>query len=201
MLENENINVLKSPASTTEIFQPCDVGNCFKSAKCANKHLEYVTLDMNDPVSQTIKDMYDYHNSSFANTQKMPAAHKKMGMNGLKRVQLALNTSLNSIAVRNSFDKAGIYPFNLRKICLQCKTPFTEAEIEHFTQCLPELETILQNNGEITDQQLKDLGLADSYCNIVDNFIQTRRRAIILTHPVSIERATRKGKSRVSTGN
>ncbi len=200
MLTAHNVNIVKSPASTTEIFQPCDVGNCFKSSKATNKTIRDADVDVKGPTYSLLQTMYDDHEkyvtSKFKEKKikKMSAAHRRMGIYGLLRVQLALCTSLNSKIARESFTKAGIYPFNLRTICLQCKTPFTEEEIADIQDKMPDLEDLFRKHGEISDAMLQQLGLNCASTTSVDSLVDNRRRTVILTHPTVIEGAQKRRK-------
>ncbi len=158
LLKNNNINVYKSPASCTEIFQPCDVGSCFKSAKAVNKTVRDEDVDTNNPTFSLLKKMYEDHDNYVNVSKKFPAAHRRMGMYGLMRVQKALNMSLNATAARESFGQAGIFPFSTKQICLQCKSPFSDVEIKSVEDNLLQLEQILKDFGEIADSTLSRLG-------------------------------------------
>jgi hypothetical protein len=49
ILRDSNIVVGKLPASTTAVTQPCDAGNCFKSAKCTLKVINDADISKHRP--------------------------------------------------------------------------------------------------------------------------------------------------------
>ncbi len=183
MLKNEHINVIKSPSSTTEIFQPCDLGNCFKSAKAINKRIQDEDVDIDSPTFKLVSKMYEDHETYVNVTTRMPATHKRMGKYGLLRLQTSLNIALNSKLVRDSFSTSGISFFNLRKLCLQMKMEVSDADIQRIEANLPALEDLFEEFGEISDSKLEELGIVPPQQKTVDHLITTRRRAIELTHP------------------
>lgn len=73
LLASNNIKVLKPPASTSSITQPCDVYNLFKAIKTYLKHLNDSQATENQPMQKRIEGFFNLHND-FLNDEELRGA-------------------------------------------------------------------------------------------------------------------------------
>jgi hypothetical protein len=126
-LEDHRIVVGKPPGSSTAATQPCDRGNCFKGPKTTNKKLEDVHVEDNEEMITRLTEVIGEHNivDSATSKKKMSAAHKRMAVFGLLRVKFALEESMTSRMIKESFALTGIYPYSFEQIMTNCTTPLS----------------------------------------------------------------------------
>ncbi len=184
-LKNNNIHICKSPASTTEILQPCDAGNCFKAAKsvCRQLHDEDVA---NDLLSiKMLENMMGLHLQKYpppTNKRSKASLNKHKTIYGILRIRLSWNKTLSSQMIIDSFTKTGVYPYNPDVIFGLCKEPFSLDEVNQIKGLLPNLTEIFSNQGEISDNNFQQLQILGTTKTNVDNLIVTRRRSAELTN-------------------
>lgn len=185
------ITVGKPPASTTAITQPCDAGNCFKAAKTKLRALHDSDVDtksrLYDKVNQVLldhtaarKEKYIEKHGCATGFEGLKSTHKKFAVLGLLRVQKALNETMKSTTISESFRKTGIYPFNFQTIMRNCTTALPIRELDALQAVLPQMSALFQQKGEVTDADMTALGVRAPK-SVKDKLIVSRRRAIILT--------------------
>jgi hypothetical protein len=117
----------------------------------------------------------------------MTAAHRHMAVYGLLRIQLALMISMHRCTITKSFEKTGIFPYNVSNMFKECKSTISPEEAAHIRAKLPELIEIIAEKGELTDEDFER-------CNIralgasKDQLVVYRRRAVMLTNRALIAR-------------
>jgi hypothetical protein len=190
MLNAHSIVVGKPPASTTAITQPCDSGNCFRGPKTTNKRLNDADVSHNAEMLDTLSVMVNKHVSNVSphcDDPTMSAAHRHMAVYGLLRIQLALMTSMHRCTITKSFEKTGIFPYNVANMFKECKTTISPEEAAHIHMQLPDLIETIAERGELTDEDFER-------CNIralgasKDQLVVYRRRSVILTNRALIAR-------------
>jgi hypothetical protein len=77
-LSEQHIVVGKSAASTTQITQPCDIGDCFKATKNMIKHSTDADVAMDTHMLDRLTTVYDSHMRT-THGLRMSANHVKMG--------------------------------------------------------------------------------------------------------------------------
>ncbi len=97
--------------------------------------------------------------------------------------------------------EGGVLLYLICAIGIQCKSEFREDEIREVEAHLPELEEIFNQNGEITDLELSQMGFNYGVDTTVDKSIETRRRTIQLTHPILRETECNKRKAKLGAKN
>ena len=180
VLEEHNIAVGKPPASTTSTTQPCDVGNCFKAPKTSLKHINTAESPRNTHAVNRIEAVLKQHEDTYGH--KLPYAHKKMAVEGLLKVQLALQNSMKRDMVCKSFAMCGIYPLSASQILNQCKTKIDTAEEERIMKSLDCLVERMKVQGELYEQDFDDFGIMTGTSGTKDKLVLYRRRSVILTN-------------------
>jgi hypothetical protein len=69
LLADNNIKVLKPPASTSSITQPCDVYNLFKAIKTYLKHLNDSLATENEPMQKKLESFFRLHDDFLNNLE------------------------------------------------------------------------------------------------------------------------------------
>lgn len=184
-LSTKDIVVGKPPASTTEITQPCDVGICFKNCKAILDKINVADVSSQKHMLEVLRRILA--------TTSLSDYHRPLAQYGLLRVQLALQTGLNSLNIRDSFKLAGVYPFDLGQILSQCTTKLSAADGLAIATKLPQWSGLIRDRGEISDEVFDkcDIG-ALSLGSSKDNLVLHRRRAIVVTNPALIQKEVNK---------
>jgi hypothetical protein len=202
LIEN-NIIVGKPSASTTEITQPCDVGNLFKAAKKRNKSINDSDVKHMTPMIEKLKEMFKQHiqkHNGPTKKSQMTSSHIKMATLGLLRVQLALQDTASPQMVKESFHMAGVFDKTIHKCNLltmlgNCTTPINNEEETNIINQMDKLIECFRKNGEILENDFDE-------CNIVNNvlkkgkerneLVMSRRRSVILTNLALIQKENKK---------
>lgn len=104
------------------------------------------------------------HEAAGINRQKfkpIPTPHRTACVQGLLRIQKAIQKSVNRSMVAQAFQNCGIYPFNLNTICNNCFV-----KVEHETRvkiqaALPSLAKTLLKQGELFGKDLLQFVVRD----------------------------------------
>jgi len=105
---DNHVVVGKPAASTTQISQPCDIGDCFKATKTKVKNTTDGDVAMDTHMLERLTTVYNAHQNTTPGL-KMPTSHVKMGKHGLLRVQIASKSAVSNKTIKDSFSRAGIY--------------------------------------------------------------------------------------------
>jgi hypothetical protein len=116
-----------------------------------------------------------------------------MAKTGLLRVQMAMNNTIKSQSIRESFLVTGQCPYNLRRIIGNCKTEISDEQYNLIETNLIHLSNVMDMEGEITEAEYDRLGILATTekrdrQKSTDDLVLNRRRSIILTHPKVLER-------------
>lgn len=118
MFRENNIVVAKGPASTSENTNACDGGNIFKNCKKANSLISGEDLFNDMALRSRLSNVFDSHEKLLnANVQadgkklKISAGHRRMGIEGLMRVQMALEEAAKPMTIRKSFAIIGMWDY------------------------------------------------------------------------------------------
>jgi hypothetical protein len=194
-LHEHNIVVGKPPGSTTSTTQPCDAGNCFKGPKTTNKRISDKDVEHNTDMMTSLTEVFNIHITKYGanNSNSMSIQHKKMGVVGLLRVQLALQMSLRPDMIMDSFKITGIYPLSLPQIFNNCTTKMTVADQASVVASMPLLVHQIKRVGEISDKAFDEL-LPTVATNFPrkDDLVLNRRRSVLLTNLKLIEKEDNK---------
>ncbi len=214
LLKDNHIHVGKPPASTTAITQPCDVGCCFKGPKTQAKKINKHSVKTNTFMLQRLTDLFKQHNAWLnsdersaevraqgrkkkrlckndnKDTIEMNASHVAYAKFGLLRVQMALQLCMKQTMIRESFAKSGIFPFNLDVILTnfsKCQKNLTTNDLLSIKRSLPELATVMEEQGELPEARLSALGIKSSEetwrkNKSPDDLVLSRRRGVIITN-------------------
>ena len=185
-LDEKGIVVGKPPASTTEITQPCDNGNCFKGPKTRLKYVNAKDIADNDYMKKKLLDVVKDHQERMKIL--FNSAHKKLFAEGMLRVHYALQNSMRQYMIKESFERCGVFPLNVRKILSNCKEPIGDRDLFHIENELPSLVDKLGRNGELFDSDFDDSGIANNIGSEKDQYVIHRRRSVILTNKLLIRR-------------
>ena len=237
ILEENNVLVGKQSASTTEVQQPCDVGNCFKGTKKKLKGINdncvkvnAIMMDRNKALIEKHNDYLKYNSicntepadnvgssTNVANTTTTEAsssllsskkrkktkqqavfnpAHAKMAITGLLRVQAALQNTMKPEMIRESFSKAGVYPYSLSQILNNCSTKLSSNEEQNIVTQMNDLTNKMKKQGEIFETDFDMCHIMSSHQDnskkARDELVIYRRRSCILTHPSLLNRESEK---------
>jgi hypothetical protein len=193
LLTDARIVVGKPAASTTEISQPCDAGDCFKATKTRVKNTTDADVIMDTHMLEKLTSVYDNHMRT-TGAKKMPPNHVKMGKLGLLRVQLASKSSVTSRTVKDSFTRAGIYDvvtnqYSPRTILSNCTSAISKEEEVQIMGAIPDLSAILNRQGELLDSDFDACHIRENDAvSSKDNLIISRKRMVLLTNPALVER-------------
>ncbi len=81
------------------------------------------------------------------------AAHAKMAIAGLLRVQAALQNTMKPEMIRDSFNKAGAYPYSLRQILCNCSTKLSsDEEQKNIVIHISDLTKKMKKQGKIFEK-------------------------------------------------
>lgn len=180
VLEENYISVGKPPASTTATTQPCDAGNCFKAPKTSLKHINNDESPRNAHTMERIKAVLKKHEDKYGH--KLSYAHKKMAVEGLIKIQLALQNSMNRDMICKSFARCGIYPYSTAQILNQCKTKIDISEEEKIFRSLDRLVEQMKDQGELFEKDFEAFDIMKGTTGAKDRLVLYRRRSVILTH-------------------
>mmetsp|Transcript_32984 Transcript_32984/g.45233 ORF Transcript_32984/g.45233 Transcript_32984/m.45233 type:complete len:589 (-) Transcript_32984:104-1870(-) len=207
LMTEHNIVIGKPAASTTEITQPCDAGDCFKATKTKNKFINDEDILMDNHMYEQLQKVFVEHMKNATPSKKMSSAHVKMAINGLQRVHLAIKSAVSPQMIKESFTRTGIYDYrkcsyNPSQILAQCKN---EIRIEEETQILsviPNLAAILGDKGELVDKDFEEYNIRyDATIKSKDNLVLSRRRMILLTNSVLVHNEEMKRRQKILETN
>jgi hypothetical protein len=163
----------KPPASTTEVTQPCDCGNCFKGSKTCFKDIKDADTPLDHLMVAGLKAVIAQHYATTKNpgraeeeeeeepsckviTKKpktsMTSSHRHCVLYGLLRIQKAISKSISRSTVQDSFRLAGIYPFSLKQIMSNCKTDMNYADLNEIEGAIPALAKLIVKQGGAVGQ-------------------------------------------------
>ena len=192
LLKLHNIVVGKPPASTTEITQPCDAGNGFKSSKCAVKYLpEEMCLIGKVNLLRKVKDIIKSHHKEFKT--RITPAHLTPASGGIIRILSALHESINKDVIEKSFRITEIHPFNVTTMIGQSRAEVTMPMDRQLRDKIGHLSGIIEARGEIEEAEFEAAGIV---CTIDrsnktkkhDDLVLNRRRSVIITHKNVIDK-------------
>lgn len=181
-LKTNNIMVVKPPGSTTEATQPCDTGNCFKAAhtklnRCKDKHVKNNVLLT---VLESILGMQmKYTGHAYTNDHQHSITY------GILRVQMAIQSVWTNHIVRDSFERAGVFPCDTEQILSQFAFRLTADERRKIDESLPELTNRMKTNGELYESDFDEFGICDGENK--SKYVVSRRRTVILTNEMFIQ--------------
>ena len=113
-----------------------------------------------------------------------PLPHSAAVINGLLRVQAAISKSCTKHAAQESFQKTGIFPFNVNQMFENCTTKVESNDKEAIVAALPTLGSIIGSKGELLGEEIvQATGLDLPGISEKDNLVVYRRRSILLTNP------------------
>ncbi len=113
-----------------------------------------------------LKGVIDSHEAKNSKW-KLSVSHRKMAVNGLRRVQLALQSSLKPRLIEESFLETGIYPYNPLKILRLCDVDLTLEEENTIVEKIPTFIDIMGAKGEIPDEDFNMHNIATKGNNCV----------------------------------
>ncbi|KAJ1395080.1 hypothetical protein B484DRAFT_407692 [Ochromonadaceae sp. CCMP2298] len=198
----------KPPASTTEVTQPCDCGNCFKGSKTCLKGIKDADIALDHPMVDRLKAIVALHctttkkpglpeppeqeeeeeESCIVATKKRPktamtSAHRHATVFGLLRIQKAISKAISRSTITDSFKLAGIYPFSLHKILTNCKADISKIDYNAMEGAIHPLAKLIFKQGELKGSDIRkcipDMDLPGLYDK--DGLVLNRRRSVLLT--------------------
>ena len=191
LCEEHNIVIGKPPASTTSITQTCDAGKCFLSSKTKKRNMKSVAEVLEKTMSERLRAMITLHETKIGG--KLPSHHVKSCIEGLQVVQYILQTTLRRDIIVESFKITGQYDpvsggCDVDRILGQYREPFTTTEVAQVRTALPQLCTVMKENGELKEKDYEVLGFDQGghYNKDRDNLVLNRRRYVFLTNPAVI---------------
>jgi hypothetical protein len=198
----------KPPASTTEVTQPCDCGNCFKGSKTCLKGIKDADIPLDHPMVARLRAVIAQHCATtkkpgrveeeeeeeeeeepsckvISKTPKtsMTSSHRHCVLYGLLRIQKAIAKAISRTTVQDSFRLAGIYPFSLKQIMSNCKTDMNYADLNEIEGAIPGLAKIIVKQGELWGKDIRkwipQMHLPGLYDK--DGLVLNRRRSVLLS--------------------
>jgi len=188
-LKANNITVTKSPASTTEVLQPCDNGGCFKGPKTVLKGLKLEATQINEKLVKKLKDIMEKQSEKGSFTHAYIDSVSK----GLVKVHHCLKT-IRPETIMKSFNNCGLFPLSIEKILQNCRglKELTDHERDNVFNSIPNLTRKVRMNGELTERDMTREGIPVnvqySHKLSKDELVNYRRRAILLTHDRYIDK-------------
>lgn len=186
MLQNLLLNCItvgKPPEGTTAATQPCDRGNCFRNAKTYNRMLNDKDVITNSSAIERLSEIFKSHYTEYPNT-KISAADHKMAILGLLRIQMSLHRSTNVYSIKRSFEKVGIYPYDLNQILSNFNVEWRHDELQNIINKLPEMAQQILKKGELLEKELDEWGIRPGNRVVKDEYVVSNRRYLILTNSV-----------------
>ena len=203
LCEEHNIVIGKPPASTTSITQPCDAGKCFLSSKTKKRNMKSVAEVLEKTMSERLRAMITLHETKVGG--KLPSHHVKSCIEGLQVVQYILQTTLRRDIIVESFKITGQYDplsggCDVDRILGQCREPFTTKEVVQVKSALPQLCSLMKENGELKEKDYEVLGFDQGghYHGDRDSLVLNRRRHVFLTNPAVIASEDAKRQAKVA---
>ena len=189
LFKDLNTYLGKLSASCTAIQQPCDRGNIFKGAKKSNRGINdndvVQNVDMNDLIIKVINS----HEQNKSSDQQMSSSHKNMLRHGLLRVQKALQKTLNTQTISDSFKNTGMNPLSLVMTLQQCRDNRSDDVDKMIIKKMPYFIKIFKDNGVIKDSDLIASGIPSAMAketkNPKDTLTISHQRAVLLSRRVS----------------
>ena len=216
-LAQKNTYVGKSPHSCTAIYQECDCNNIFRAGKTANRKLNEKTITIpflkvritevfkqhnakmnpplpslpspedNAPATKKRRKKADEKEAVQEKKKGLTPYHTNFGICGILRVQLAFQMTLRPHMIRESFQKAGSFPFNLPQIINQLRgKPVSQAERDAIKTAMQELVQRFHDKGELSEADFEEFGIREDdqgpYAKPRDERVIYQRRALLLTH-------------------
>lgn len=183
MLSDSNIEVAKSPASTTAATQPCDVGNCFKAAKTSLKRINDCQISHLTESIDAVTNLVQKHCQL---VQKLEKDVVRSIVYGLMRIKYACSSAYKPSTIEHSFAKSGAYPFDIVKVLRNCSTPASDIEVQHIMKALPDLTKLYKKQGQLCEADFEEFNIRKSPQNSTiskDKLTISRRRTVTLTNP------------------
>jgi hypothetical protein len=207
---NYSIICGKPPASTTEVTQPCDCGNCFKGSKTCLKGIKDCDILPTHPMVARLKEVIAQHclttkkpgrpeppeeeeleeeeePSCKVVTKKpksaMTSAHRHCVLYGLLRIQKAVAKAISRSTVQDSFALAGIYPYSLKQIMANCKSDISRIDINEIEGAIPALSKLIFKQEELFGSDFRKYIKHMDLPGLYDKdvLVLNRRRSVLLT--------------------
>jgi predicted metal-binding transcription factor (methanogenesis marker protein 9) len=112
------------------------------------------------------------------------------------RIVLALQQGTNSKTLRESFRATGIFPLDTDQMISNCKVTVPDVERAHWMNQLDIAKDEMINKGELSDEFLDSINIANNTNKIKDHLTVSRRRQIFLTNETFLEREKAKLESK-----
>ena len=183
-LQQDNVCVVKPPASTTESSNACDVGDFFRGPKTRLKSIN--DRDVSVDMVNELKDIIRAHHIRL-NTPINPI-HLNSAACGLLRIQMAQQNTLKQSIIRNAFQLTGIYDqklggVNVDTLLGNCTVKPTQVQLNAIKACLPHLGNVSLEFGEIPEDEFDRCGIARTPEDANrDDLVIYRRRTVTLTN-------------------
>lgn len=149
-LITNSIELLKFCASCSAIHQPCDVGKIFLSMKTILRH-----QDENEDIP-TVKEFYPGLKEFIDAQPGIKECGTKALLAAFPRVIQAMQRSVNSTNIINSFKYAGIVPFSPEQMYAQSAAVISDEQKQIIKDSLEPLGKLYLEDGSITDQNMRD---------------------------------------------
>lgn len=202
----------KSPSSCTELFQACD-DLMFKVAKAAVKTIGDEDI-IDASLEKNLNVAFQLHRTKYrtpttaapqevsskrskVKPNMMSSVHVHSAIRGILRIQLGLQRNWRSETIRMCFKNVGMCPLDVKLMISRCKTKITEEQLEYIMERFPELVTLYQLRGEVTDEDFRRLGF-----DVIqeeaskDDLVLCRRRAVIFSNDGYLLREAEKEKEK-----
>lgn len=144
------IEVLKFCASCSAIHQPCDVGKIFLSMKTILRHMDEET-DI-----RSIDAQYPGLKAFIDAQPGIKEYGTKALLAALPLIIQAMQRSVNSTNIINSFKYAGIVPFSPEQMYAQSAAVISDEQKKIIKDSLESLGKLYVEHGSITDQNMRD---------------------------------------------
>ena len=190
------LEIGKSCGSTTEIQQPSDAGDGFKSTKTNVRVLNDNDVRGNPVLDQAILAIIKEHE---AKTKKpFSSIHRNSMVSGTRKLRQSIMDAMTPSIIVKSFAKTGMYDpdarppgVNIETILSNCSSDFNVEEGARFWAQLPTLMERMEAQGELFEkdfEELLGLGLVEDGHPDVDSLCVNRRRFVFMLNANFVSR-------------
>lgn len=188
LLKDNNIVATKPPGSTSHVTQPADVGKIFKAIKATLPTLndsDNLDIDLKNEIVSAIET----HESKIG--KKFLPAQRKKAIDGLQKMQRAINIVINWDIIRQSFSETGIYnpltkSYDIQKIIDQHRVDMSHDEGVKLIEAISKLSKVINSKGELDERDMTNAGLPATTEKDKKTWIE--RRTVFLTNPIVVQK-------------
>lgn len=195
LLKSSAVDFGKISASCSGIHQPSDVSPIFKSVKARLKTIIKKDTDVsNDILEAHMRNLFK--ETPHKVLKEVSPELKNKIIYGCLSIKYALEDCMRPRLIRDGFKNCGQFPLSYKAIMDQCYSEITHEDFEAMKEATDMNVEYFLKHGQLTEEQLTATGIPEFEVKKGDNTVPrdkrvlNHQRAVLLSHPETIDRYT-----------